>query len=135
MNHKKAHVSLSRLLAGSALAATLLLGTGCFVVAAGAAGAGAVAYIRGELDAPLDSGIDNSDHAANSALLSLQFPKVEETKDALKATLTARTGDDKKVEIVLTRIGDNLTKVQIRIGFFGDEMISRAILDHIKSSL
>jgi hypothetical protein len=135
MNNKKFLRPLGRILAGSALAATLLLGTGCFIVAAGAAGAGTVAYIRGELDAPLDSGIDNAEHAANAALLQLQFPKVEETKDSLKATLTARTGDDKKVVIILTREGDNLTKVQIRIGFFGDEMISRAVLDHIKSSL
>jgi hypothetical protein len=136
MSTTKTHGTLSRLLAGSALAASLLLGTGCILVAAGAAaGAGTVAYIRGELDAPVDGGLDATDHAANRTIEQLQFVKVSETRDALSADITARTGEDKKVEIILTNIGNNLTKVQVRIGIFGDEMISRAVLDHIKSNL
>jgi hypothetical protein len=135
MNKTNTGRLLPLLLASSAMAASLLLGAGCFLVAAGAAGAGTVAYIRGELDSPLDAGLETADHAANRAVEQLQFVKVGETKDALKATITARTGDDKKVEIIVTSTGDNLTKVQIRVGVFGDEVISRAILDHIKTNL
>ena len=127
--------NLTRILSGAALASSLLLGTGCFLVAAGAAGAGTVAYIRGELDSPIEGSFDNTEHAANRAVEQLQFAKVGEEKDSLKATITARTGDDTKVEIIVSRIGDNLSKVQIRIGVFGNEMISRQILDHIKSNL
>ena len=135
MNSTKRSQFLPRLLAGAALAASLVLGTGCFMLAAGAAGAGTVAYIRGELDAPLDGSLDAADRAANRAVEQLQFAKVGETKDALKVTLTARTGDDKKVEIILSRTDERLSKVQIRVGIFGDEAISRAVLDHIKGNL
>jgi len=36
---------------------------------------------------------------------------------------------------VLTKTGDNLTRLQIRVGVFGDEELSRALLDKIKGNL
>lgn len=116
----------------AAVLTALVAGTsGCLAVAAGAAGAGTVAYIRGELDTTLTSSLANVDGAANRALQELQFVKVNESKDALAAIITARTAQDKKITLTLTKVADNLTRVQIRVGMFGDETISRAILDRI----
>jgi len=126
---------LLRFLAGSLLALSLALTTGCFIVAAGAAGAGTVAYVRGELDANIDRGYEATVQATERAVADLQFTKTGETKDGISATITSRTAQDKKVEIIVTRMGDNLTKIQIRIGFFGNELISRTILDRIKADL
>lgn len=109
--------------------------SGCIVVAAGAAGAGAVAYIRGELQATLSQTLEATDQAANKALTQLQLVKINETKDAFIAILTARTADDKKVEIKMTKVSAESTKVQIRVGVFGDETRSMAILDKIKANL
>jgi hypothetical protein len=64
----------------------------------------------------------------------LQFVKVSEAKDALSAKIIARTAQDKKIETILEKRGDNLTRVRIRVGLFGDEAISRALLDAIKGS-
>lgn len=120
--------------------AALLLGmavgvqSGCVVLAAGA-GAGAVAYVRGDLTATLDSSYDAACKASDRAIGQLEFARIGDRKDALSARLTARTAMDRKVEIVLTKMGDDLTKVKIRVGVFGDEAVSLAILDRIRANL
>jgi hypothetical protein len=47
----------------------------------------------------------------------------------------ARNAADKKIKIEVERTGERLTKVTIRIGVFGDESLSMAILDKIKANL
>jgi hypothetical protein len=109
--------------------------SGCVVVLAGAASAGTVAWVEGRLDAPLDANFDQLENAVNKAVTQLQFVKVSEKKDALTAKLTVRTAEDKKVEIKVLRVGDKTSRVQIRIGVFGDKDLSLAVLDKIKSNL
>lgn len=117
-----------------ALAAAAVFQSGCVAAAVGA-GAGAVAYIRGDLEATLDSSLNATNKAAGHAISQLEFAKVSENKDALTANITARTAQDKKVEIIMTKVSDTVTKVKIRVGVFGDEAISMAILDKIKAAL
>ncbi|HVW22240.1 MAG TPA: DUF3568 family protein [Opitutaceae bacterium] len=112
--------------------------SGCFLVVAGAAagaGAGAVAYVDGKLTVNLGNPYEAVVNASDRAIAQLQFLKVGESRDALKAILEARTSDDKKVAITVTRVSDTLTKVEIRVGTFGDKTISRAIYDRIKGNL
>jgi hypothetical protein len=118
-----------------AVMALLPLLSGCVAVLAGAAGAGAVAWVEGRLDATLDANFDQAEKAANRAVTQLQFVKVNEKKDALTATLIARTAEDKKIEIKVVRAGDTTSRVQISVGVFGDEGQSLAILDKIKANL
>jgi hypothetical protein len=127
-----------KILVRSAMVLVLLaaasLQSGCIAVAAGA-GAGAVAYIRGDLEATLGNPYEAVAKAADRAIGQLEFARISQRKDALSANLTARTAQDKKIEIVITRVGDGLTKVRIRVGVFGDEALSLAILDKIKANL
>ena len=118
-----------------AVMALLPLLSGCVAVLAGAAGAGAVAWVEGRLDATLDANFDQAEKAANRAVTQLQFVKVNEKKDALTATLIARTAEDKKIESKVVRAGDTTSRVQISVGVFGDEGQSLAILDKIKANL
>ena len=118
-----------------AVMALLPLLSGCVAVLAGAAGAGAVAWVEGRLDATLDANFDQAEKAANRAVTQLQFVKVNEKKDALTATMIARTAEDKKIEIKVVRAGDTTSRVQISVGVFGDEGQSLAILDKIKANL
>jgi hypothetical protein len=118
-----------------AVMALLPLLSGCVAVLAGAAGAGTVAWVQGRLDATLDANFDQAEKAANRAVTQLQFVKVNEKKDALTATLIARTAEDKKIEIKVVRVGDTTSRVQISVGVFGDEGQSLAILDKIKANL
>lgn len=129
---------LSRISATLAVLVGLATSTGCFLVAvgaAGAAGAGTVAYVRGELDATLGRRYEAVANSADSAIAQLQFVKVSETKDAFTWEIVARTAEDKKVDIKVSRQGDDLTRVSIRIGVFGDEEKSRVVLDRIKANL
>jgi Protein of unknown function (DUF3568) len=135
MNSSKIKVWLQ----ASALAAALAVAaieSGCVVVAAGAAaGAGTVAWVEGKLVVTLDSPYENVARSADQAITQLQFLKLSEDKDALTATLTARTAEDKKVIIDVKREADHLTKVQIRVGDFGDKSVEQAIFDRIRANL
>lgn len=117
-----------------ALAALPLL-NGCVVVAAGAVGAGAVAYVRGELEASLEANLDTAYAAAQRALARLEFAKIEQSRSGVDARLVHRTALDKKVEIKLKKVTDRLTKIEIRVGVVGDQELSLTLLDQIRAEL
>lgn len=109
--------------------------TGCVVVAAGAVGAGAVAYVRGELESSVEADLDTTYAAAQSALDKLEFVRIEQRKSGLDAQLVHRTALDKRVEIKLKKITDRLTKIEIRVGIVGDQELSLTLLDKIRAEL
>lgn len=117
------------------LAVVMSFQAGCLVAAAGAAGAGTVAYIRGELSSTVDSPYEQAVRAANRGLQSLEFVKINESKDALTAILVYRTAEDKKVEVKVSKVTENSTKFTIRVGVFGDEKLSLTVLEKIKENL
>lgn len=119
---------------GMLLAGVLTITSGCLAVAAGA-GAGAVAWVRGDLEASLNARFDRTVNATNKAIEQLGFAKLSEQKDALLGTIVARNAADKKIEIKLNTVADNVTKVRIRVGVIGDEALSMTILEKIKSNL
>lgn len=132
-------VSWSRVraaLGALALGTAVLLGTsGCVaVVAAGAAGAG-VAWVRGALETNLEAGLDEAYAAAQEAVAQLELAKISEKKSALDASLLARTALDKRIEIVLKRVGPKTTHVSIRVGVFGDEALSLTVLERLRAAL
>ena len=118
------------------LAAVLALGSGCalFVVGAAAgAGAGTYAYMNGELKETEGVSYDAVYSATLAALGDMQYAVESKPKDAAKATITARTSTDKKVVVTLIKQSATVTEIHIRVGTFGDENLSRQILDKIKS--
>lgn len=125
---------IRRLLAAILLVVSLAGLSGCLAVAAGA-GASAVAYVRGDLEANLDTDYARVVDSVRTAIEQLEFAKVSENKDALKAVLVARTALDKKVEITIANSGKKLTSIKIRVGVFGDEALSMSILDKVKAGL
>ncbi len=127
-------LSLRRLLAVAVLGLSLVALSGCIAVAA-SAGAGAVAYVRGELDTNLSYDYNKVVNSTRSAIKDLEFNPISENKDALKCVFVARTAMDKKVEITVTNSGKKLTNIKIRVGIFGDEALSMSILDKIKSGI
>ena len=129
---------IHRLLVTGLLAGSLLFNSGCWLLVVGAAGGAAaagVAYADGVLTSTLGNNYDAVVSATNRAMDQFQFAKPEEQKDALSDTLTTHTAKGDRVQIVLSRVNDNTTKVEIRIGTFGDESLSMSILDKIKANL
>ena len=121
------------------LAACPFILTGCLAAAAvggaAAAGAGTVAYIKGELKATEEATLNKTWEATVAAIDELQFLVVNKIKDNVSAELEAKTADNKTVKIQLKRVTDNLTDISIRIGTFGDESLSRYILSKIEARL
>ena len=126
---------LLRALAALVVTAVLALHSGCLAVAAGAAGAGTVAYVRGELSVSLDQNFDRTVYATQRAIEDLKFAKISDKQDALMAVIVARTAEDKKIEIRVSSVSAAQTKVQIRVGVFGDEALSQRILEKIRANL
>ena len=118
-----------------AVAAAAVALSGCVAVVAAGAGAGTVAWVQGRLDAPLNAGYRKSVAAVDRAIAQLEFARISNKQDALTSIFVARTAADKKVEITVIKVSDDASKVQIRIGIFGDEALSMTILDRIKANL
>jgi hypothetical protein len=134
----KKSFSLYRGLAAVLLAANLLCSSGCFLFVVGAVAAGAagsVAYVDGKLEVTLGNGYESVVVASNKVIVQLQFAQPEERQDALSDTLVTHNAKGDRIEIVVTKAGDNLTNLAIRIGTFGDQQMSQDILDKIKASL
>jgi hypothetical protein len=118
------------------LGVVLVVGAGCGALVAGAAaGAGAVAYIRGELEATEEAPMDKVVAAAKGAVDDLQFRLISSDADAVSGKITAETARGTDIGIALERESDNVTKIRIRVGVFGDEDLSRLIHEKMKARL
>ena len=116
----------------------LLATSGCalFVVGAAAgAGAAGYAYVSGELKSTESASLERTRSAALAAMKDLQFVVTSQSKDALEAEVTARNSSDKKITIKLKKISEAATELRIRVGTFGDEPLSRVILEKIRKHL
>jgi hypothetical protein len=114
------------------LSAALLMNSGCALLVGGAAGAGTVAYLKGELKTNEDVPINKVFDATQAALkeMGLTVQKFEKAVDS--AQVTAITADDKTIKINLKKRNDYLTELSIRVGTFGDESLSKKILEKIR---
>jgi hypothetical protein len=120
-----------------AIVGAVAAANGCavFWVGGGAAvGAGAVAYATGELKSTQEAPLDKVWNATGKAVKDLAFTTVSQQKDAVSAKLIVRTAGDKKIEINARRVTDKLTEIRIRVGTFGDESLSRLVLQKIEKS-
>lgn len=125
--------SLITLLA-TAVAAFYLSGCAAVIIG-GVAGAGTYAYIRGEMKGNENASLDRTWSATLAAMKDMEFTVSTQQKDSLQARLIARTALDKKIEINLTKISDNLTEISIRVGTFGDQTLSHTIVQSIEKRL
>lgn len=120
------------------MAALLALGSGCVLFVAGAAaGAGVAGYawVNGEIHTTENASLDRTWNAVLAAMKDLEFPVTEQSKDALEASLTARNASNTNISIKLKNLSNNSTEIRIRVGTFGDESMSRIILNKISNHL
>lgn len=109
------------------------LSIGCpAVLVGGAAGGGAVAYIRGELKTTEEVSLNRSWKAVQMAMSDLEFTITDKEKDAFDARIHASGADGKVIDVALKKITPTRTEISIRVGLFGDKSLSRQILKRIK---
>ena len=134
----KTYRSLRATAAAVALLFVCALQSGCVAVmvgAAAAAAAGTVAYVRGDLEATVGAGYEDTLRAVRAGLEKMQYNPVSDRHDAISGEFVARTAKDERVHVLVTADSEKVTKIRIRIGVFGDEQVSRALLDAIKAEL
>lgn len=117
------------------LGIVLLSGGGCAALRGGGAAAGTVAYVMGELKSMEEASLERTWEAAQKTMEDLEFIVTSKQKDVLTARLIARGANDKKIVIQLKKVSEDLTEVRIRVGTFGDESLSRQILERLKKNL
>ncbi|MBN1917767.1 MAG: DUF3568 family protein [Verrucomicrobia bacterium] len=119
-----------------AVGVLLIAAAGCGAVVAGAAaGAGAVAYVRGELEVTEEASISRVFEAAKGAIDDLEFKLLTADADAYEGKVRAETARGTDIGISLERQSDTVTKIRIRVGVFGDENLSRLVHEKMKARL
>ena len=119
------------------LGVSLLINNGCPAVligAGGAAGAGTYAYVGGEFTSTEQISLERAWEATKKAVNDLGFTVTRKEKDAYSSEfqLIAYGTGEKKIVIKLKKQSSTLTEIAIRVGMFGDESLSRSILEKIK---
>jgi hypothetical protein len=131
---KESKMRKEQILLAVLLVSTALFIQGCVVVAAGA-GAGTIAYVRGDLEVVESKDLDTVYNATEEAMDELELNVTQKTKDAMSAEIVARDAQDKKITVKLVATAEETTKVSIRVGIFGDEAKSRLIYQKIHDNL
>jgi hypothetical protein len=111
---------------------------GCVLLAIGtgaAAGAGVVAYIKGELQTTYATPLDQTYQATLDALEDLDYRILSTQKDGTEGEIEAKRVGGDGVKVKLSVSGRGTTLVKIRVGIFGDEAASRTIERKIASRL
>ena len=110
--------------------------TGCAaLLVGGAAGAGSVVYVKGQLKEDMAASVPVVHDASISALKELNLPIIEDAHDKLSAKITSRFADGNDVWIEIESVTAESSKITIRVGVMGDEQKSRQILDVIHKHL
>lgn len=95
----------------------------------------AVAWVRHALQTTVDAPLDRTVKATTRALKNLQFAQVATKSDALSGIVTATTARDEKIEVTLSPLSPGQTRLDIRVGAFGDRPASQRILGEILQEL
>jgi hypothetical protein len=103
--------------------AALLLG--------GAAGAGSIVYIKGQLKEEMSASVTAVHNASISTLKEFNLPVIEDNHDKLSAKIKSRFADGQDVWIEIESVTAESCKMTIRVGIMGDERKSRQLLDAV----
>ena len=119
----------------TALLGISLLVSGCVAAVAAAGGAGGYAWSRGKLSFTEPHDITSCHDATVSALTALDIKVTGDTTDQLTGRIKGETatGDDLTIDLESQSI--RVTKIDVRVGFWGNETQARMIADKIKTRL
>ena len=127
---------LRRIGLGCILIFNLMTNSGCIPLLVGAAaGAGGVAYVRGTLEKNVDNPVAQVHNAAVDACKNLKIAIQSDDLNQHSARMKGALDDGQKVQIDVASLTERSSKIQIRVGMFGDETKSQMILNAIQKKL
>jgi hypothetical protein len=132
---RKGGISMVKKGIGLGFLCSVLMMLGCVAVIGAGAGAGTVAYVKGELQTTYAASFNRTWDASLAALKDLGITVYNTQKDATEGNIEATKADGSKVKLNLKPTGSDTTAVKIRVGIFGDEEVSRTISNQISKRL
>ncbi|QQE11380.1 DUF3568 family protein [Planctomycetota bacterium] len=120
------------------LIAIVSLQSGCTLLLVGAAAAGTgagVAYYDGALKATVKAEPQMIAEAAEHVLKDMLITVTVNRHDMISGLVKGVTAEDTTITIKISKEDEHLSKISIRAGLFGNESISRNILDRIKKEI
>jgi hypothetical protein len=117
--------------------ASSIAATGCVVpfLAAGAAGAGAYAYLRGSIESHVDGSLEETANATRNTLNRMGCRKIKESSDSERSRFKYQDAFDTTITVRLQKTNGPYTRISIRVGTTGDEERSLKILQQIHENL
>lgn len=98
----------------------------------GVAQAGTAAFTEGKLSTAWEATLCETHDAARAALQSLEYGNIQGELHERNAWVNGREMEGRLIEITLVSSSANVTSIRIRVGFWGDQPISRIILDQMR---
>ena len=114
--------------------------TGLGLATVAAVGATAYVYTQGDLEADRPENLSDVFKATRQALTKRGYLVEREELNALDGVIEARGIDptdstEKKITVKIKTLESGATHLSIRVGAFGEEKLSREILEDIKRAL
>ena len=134
MRHTRPH-ALSLTLAALCLGTAGCSSTGVALAAGAAAGAAAVSYVQGDLEADLGAPPPQVAAAVEASFDDLALPIVSDETTEIDGRLEAKTAHGTRVAVDLQSVDPDRTRIVIRVGTFGEERLSRKILARVRAHL
>lgn len=128
------HRRAARVIAGLGLVAASLAGAGC-VAAGPGPGSGVFEFSAGEHVGVARGTLDKVWHASVAALQQRGATIKARVRERAEARLRATDKDGASIQIDLRIQSSEYTRITVRVGVFGDEAASRAIVAKIKENL
>src|SRR4051812_6584054 len=109
--------------------------TGCLLLAVGAGTGAGVAYVSGKSEVMLDGNPVQVAAAAEKAAKDMGLILVSNTAAAIESKVTTRTADDARIVVYARAVGDKTSRVDVRMGVFGDDAMQYRMIEKIKANL
>jgi hypothetical protein len=117
--------------------------SGCLVATVGAVGGAAAgyAYYKGKVNQDFSAGFEDTVAAARTALGELGLPLLAESRAPNTAVLESRSAEGDHIRIDIDSLispipsEGRISRVGVRVATFGDQPLSRRILDQISAHL
>jgi hypothetical protein len=108
---------------------------GCLLLAAGAGAGTGVAYVKGDTDAVIDADTKTVTAASERAMKDMELYVISSAATGLDGRVDGRTAGDTKVVVVVKHYGENLSKVSVRVGNFGNSVMQDELLEKIRENI
>jgi hypothetical protein len=108
---------------------------GCFLAVAAAGTGAGVAYVRGDTEVVLPARPQAVAAASAEAAKQMELTVTSNNATTLDARVVARTASDTPVVVDVKSHGPDASRVSVRVGRFGDDVMQATMLEKIRQNL